>query len=119
MVLVIVGLPLTPSPLVILILVPAVSVRVVQVLVAVRATMPLVARFSTARRSALRARVNVPAVVIGLVPLDVTVIPDAGCVSPMLVTVPDPDPLAASIQSVPVGVDDSTWPDVPGSLLLS
>ncbi len=77
----IVGLPLTPFPLLIETPVPAVIVLVVQVSVAVRAAMPVPLNASTPERSFAREKVNVPVVVIGE---PETVNPAAGAVAALL-----------------------------------
>ena len=91
-----VGFPLTPSPLVTAMPLPAVMVRAVHVLDAVRAAMPVPETPSIAARSSASASVILPDEVIGE---PETVIPAAGAVIPTLVTVPAP-PVAESVPDV-------------------
>ena len=79
----IVGLPLTPFPLLIDTPVPAVIVRVVQVSVAVRVAMPVPLNPSTPERSFASENVRVPVVVIGEPEI---VNPAAGAVAATLAT---------------------------------
>ena len=91
-----VGFPLTPSPLVIAMPLPAVMVRAVHVFDAVRAAMPVPETPSIAARSSASASVILPDDVTGE---PETVIPAAGAVIPTLVTVPAP-PVAESVPEV-------------------